>query len=78
MHPADIKAALEKKGLTQKQIAKDLKVHPNSVSRVVRQEAVSDRIMKYISAAIDKHPTEVFPEYYLSPPKRRNSKRAGL
>ena len=77
MHPADIQAALKKRGLTQQAIADQLRVSPITVSQVIRGKNISDRIMKAVAKAIEKPVQYVFPEYYLSPPKRKTSKAMG-
>lgn len=74
MHAADIQAALKKRGLTQKMIADELGLTPMSVSTVVSRKIISSRIMCHIAQRIGKDPREVFPEYFLSPAKRRHSK----
>jgi lambda repressor-like predicted transcriptional regulator len=76
MHPADIKAALEKRGVSQADLAHDLGVSQPTISRIIRGETVSDRLMKGIAEAIGEHPAKVFPGYYLKPPKRASSGRA--
>lgn len=80
MHPADIKAALEKAEVTQAQIAfeMDPPVSPTAVSLVIRKKSVSDRVMKAVSAKIGKKPWEIFPEYYLKKPKRSTSKTTAI
>jgi len=70
MHPADIQAALKKKGIQQKEIAEDLGVSPMAVSIVVRKIMVSDRIMRAVAERIGQDPHAVFHEYYLSKGKR--------
>lgn len=76
MHPADIKARLEKKGVTQLQIAAELDppVTGMAVSNVILKKSISDRIMKKVSEKIGVDHCRVFPEYYLRKPKRSTSK----
>ena len=74
MHPADIQAALKKKGITQKKIARDLGVCEMAVSLVVNKVMVSDRTMRAVADRIGRDPHAVFHEYYLSP-KRRGPKK---
>jgi len=52
MHPADINAALIKRGLTQRAIAKRLGIAPPSVSNVINNRAISHRVAKAISEAV--------------------------
>jgi len=74
MHPADIQAELKKHGYTQKMVARELGVTEMPVSQVVNKRIVSSRIMCEIAKRIGRTPQEVFPEYFLAPPKRRHSK----
>ena len=74
MHTADIHAELKKRGLTQKAIADELRIKPISVSAVIRKRSISSRVMRYVAKRIGRDPREVFPEYFLQPPKRRHSK----
>jgi len=76
MEPIDIQYELKKRGITQKDIAKGLGISDNAVSKVVNKQAISDYIMRAVAAAINKDHRLVFPEYYLSPPKRITSKVA--
>jgi len=77
MHPADIQAELKKRGLTQKALAEKLGVSEFPVSAVINKKHVSDRIMTAVAEAIGRDKTEVFAEYYLSPPKRSTSHAIG-
>ena len=74
MHPADIKAEMEKRGVTQVALAQELGVSQVTISKTIRKQMTSDRIMRRIAEVIGRHPAEVF-ECYLSP-KRINSPRA--
>ena len=74
MHTADIQAELKKRNLTQKMIADELEIKPISVSNVVSRKSISSRVMCYVAKRIGRDPREVFPEYFLQPAKRRNSK----
>jgi len=78
MHPADIKSALEKKKVTQKDIAKELGVSAMSVSTIIHRHRRSDRIMRAVAAAIGREPWQVFPDYYMQRPKRKTSKVAAM
>jgi len=75
MHPADIQAALKKKGIRQKEIARDLGVSEMAVSIVVRKIMVSDRIMRAVAERIDRDPHVIFHEHYLAVAKRRANKK---
>lgn len=76
MTPIEIQTALKERNITQAMIAYELKppVTPMTVSTVVNKVIVSNRIMRAIAAKIGKKHWEVFPEYYLAPPKRSTSK----
>jgi lambda repressor-like predicted transcriptional regulator len=78
MHPADIQAALKKKGITQLAIAREIAVTPTSVSDTINKKRISDRVMKVIAEKIGRDIRRVFPEYYNQPPKRKTSKSLGL
>ena len=70
METIDIQYQLRKKGLMPKDMAAKHNVNQVQISKVVNKLMVSDRIMRAIAEAIDKDHVEVFPEYYLNPPKR--------
>ena len=74
MTPDEIKKALKANKTTQKAIAAKLCRSEVGVSAVIRRERISDYIMRGVADAIGKDHTEVFSEYYLSPPKRSTSK----
>lgn len=75
MHPADIQAALKKKGITQKKIAEDLGVSMFHISAVINHSEGrgSDRVMKAISNLIGRDHREVFPKYYFSKSRRKKA-----
>ena len=74
MHPADIQAALKKRGIKQKDLAATLGISEMTLSVVIRKIRISNRVMRGIAEAIGKDHREVFPEYFLAPPKRSTSK----
>ncbi|MDY6791546.1 MAG: helix-turn-helix domain-containing protein [Thermodesulfobacteriota bacterium] len=74
MTPDEIKKAIRDNKTTQTAIAEKLDVSVMSVSRVIYRGSTSDRIMRAIAEVIGKKHTAVFPDYYLSPPKRSTSK----
>jgi lambda repressor-like predicted transcriptional regulator len=73
MHPADIQAALKKRGIMQKDIARDLGVSPAAISYVVRKIMVSDRIARAVAERIGQTPEVIFHEYYLARQKRKRA-----
>ncbi|MDX9820646.1 MAG: helix-turn-helix transcriptional regulator [Syntrophales bacterium] len=66
----------QKKGITQKSLAQKIGVSDISVSDVINDHRVSDRIMRAIAEAIGSDVRLVFPKYYLRTPKRKTSKSA--
>lgn len=64
MHPADIKAEIEKAGITQRKIAKDCGKSIAMVSMVISGDAVSKKVAEAISGAIGKTIEQVWPEKY--------------
>lgn len=64
MHPADIKAALEKQGVTQRSIADELDISDVSVNNVINGKATSQRIAKLIAAKIGKQVDDIWPGRY--------------
>jgi len=74
MIPLDIQYELKKRGIMQKDIAQDLGLSENTVSKVINKIIISDRIMRAVAQAIERDHHEVFPEYYNAPPKRSTSK----
>lgn len=73
MHPADIQAALKKRGITQKQISQEEGVSEFFISALIRKKTTSDRVMKKVARRIGLHHTEVFPEYYFNPNRRKRA-----
>ncbi len=67
MHPADIQAALKKKGVTQAAIACKLGVSEMTVSRVVRGTDSSRRVAQAISEVIGIPVSTLWPERYGNP-----------
>lgn len=78
MTPAKIQYLLKKNGLTQKALAQRIGVCEMTVSRVINKMTISDRVMRAVAEAVERPVQNVFPEYYLQPPKRRHSKAIGL
>jgi len=74
MHPAKIQYELKKRGITQAQAAREEQLSTVFVSAVVNKRSVSARLMRAIAARIECDVREVFPEYFLQPPKRSHSK----
>lgn len=66
MHPADIKAALYKRGKRQKDIAAALGLTEGSVSHVIRGEAKSQRVARRISDATGIPVSRLWPGRYPS------------
>jgi lambda repressor-like predicted transcriptional regulator len=64
MHPADIKAALQKAGYTQTRLAKEIGRSPYHVCIVIQGNRVSDYVQRQIARAIGLAPEKVFPDRY--------------
>lgn len=64
LHPADIKAAIEKAGLTQASIAKELGVTPMAVWQVIHGRSHSRNIERRIANAIGRTPGSIWPQFY--------------
>ena len=58
-----IQAELKDRGITQKQIAKNLKKSGAAVANVINRKMTSQDIAEYIAEAIDLPLSCVFPEY---------------
>jgi len=74
MDPLEIQYELKKRKKTQKQLAEELGVSEMTVSAVINKQRVSNRVMRAVSAAIDRDHIDVFPEYYYGPKLRSTSK----
>ena len=66
MKPIEIKIELMKKGISLSEVGRrlDPPVCPSSVSRVIKREFVSRRIMDAVAAAIGKDVKYVFSDYF--------------
>lgn len=76
MTPLDIQFELKKQNITQKEIARGAGVSEMTVSRVIRKQLISDRVMRAVAQAIKRDHRAVFPEYYFGPKHRVTSKVA--
>lgn len=74
VHPADIKASLEKCGNRPAKVARDLKVSKGHVSRVISGEATSKRIAARISAVLDLPLSVLWPGKYPAQSSARRSR----
>lgn len=70
MHPADIKAALEKAGSSQIKIAKALKVSDTAVCHVIHGRATSRRTAEMIAFKTGLPISELWPGRYDKQPKQ--------
>lgn len=76
MHPIAIKAELEMKGFTQSDVARALRVAPNTVGYVVHSRGRSRKIENRIAVILDKPLHEIWPAWYGKDGKPiRNRKR---
>lgn len=77
MHPAEIKAALEMRGVSQLDIAKQLRgakrrhISATAVSLVIHGRSRSQRIENRIAAVIAKPPHEIWPQWHGPNAKQR-------
>lgn len=67
MHPADIKAAIEKAGSSQTKIARALKVTKTTVNHVIYGQSSSRRIANEIARVTGKTLAELWPGRYSTP-----------
>lgn len=67
MHPADINAALIKRGYNQTRIADILDVRQCHVSHVIYGRIKSNRVAAAIAAAIDTPISQIWPGVYDAP-----------
>lgn len=70
MHPADIKAALHKRGINQSRIAETMKVSRSTVTYVIQGRSKSRRIAVAISQATGISVERLWPGKYLSDDQR--------
>lgn len=64
MHPADIKALLEKAGYTQIKLGRELKVSDVMVNHVIKGRSTSRRIAKRIAQITGKTLNDLWPGRY--------------
>ena len=64
MHPADIKAALHKKGLTSKAVAAHFGITEGSVSQIINGHKKSRRVAVYISKRVRIPVAQLWPNSY--------------
>jgi lambda repressor-like predicted transcriptional regulator len=64
LHPEDIKAALRKKRITQKAIAKEFGVSETVIHFVITDRSRSRRIAEYIAEKIGRSVDEIWPGSY--------------
>lgn len=84
MHPADIKAAIEKAGSSQRDIAHDCAVTPSAVAHVVHGRGNSAKVALSIAAVTGLPLSTLWPARYPAPdvapvsPRKQRALRAGL
>lgn len=64
MHPADIKASLEKAGKSCAKVAKELDVLPSTVHQVIYGRCSSRKVATHISRAIGVPVSKLWPGRY--------------
>lgn len=65
MHPADIKAALQKRGTSQRQIAESLNLSTSTITYVIQGRGKSGRVAQAISQATGISVDRLWPGQYL-------------
>lgn len=76
MHWADINATLYKRGTSPTQVARELDVCPDFVSRVIRAKATSYNVATALSVATGIPLSRLFPDGRYNKPPRTNRQRA--
>lgn len=61
-HPADIKAALSKRGATVAQVARKAGIHETTVSKALRHPCLTGE--RAIAAFLETHPKVIWPARY--------------
>jgi len=64
MDPIEIKYQLERNGVSQADIARELGVTKAAIHQVIFRITISDRIQRVIAGKLGLEPEEVFPDYY--------------
>ncbi len=64
MHPADIKAEIQKSGITQADLSRDLEVSKTAVKEVIYGRTTSRRIAEHIAQKIGKSIDDIWPGRY--------------
>ena len=70
MHPADIKAALQKRGTNQSKIAETMKVSRSTVTYVIQGRSKSRRVAEAISTATGIPVDRLWPGKYFTDDQR--------
>lgn len=70
MHPADIKAALAKRGTSQTKIARELKLSRSTITYVIQGRSKSRRVAEAISRATGIPVGRLWPGKYFSDDQR--------
>lgn len=76
MDSATIKYELERRGLTQTDVANLLGIKDPSVSAVISRRHRSELVERGIAAAIDRPPHEVWPGWYATDGQRIRKRRS--
>ena len=64
MSPLEIKKALMKAGITQKEIARKRNVSQSLVCLVIKSRVISGHVMKEIAKIINKDVAEIWPNHF--------------
>lgn len=71
MHPADIKAALQKRGSSQTKIAETMNVSRSTITYVIQGRTKSRRVAEAISAVTGVPVERLWPGKYITTDQRR-------
>ena len=71
MHQEFIQAELKSKGLTQSGLADKCRVSPSVIGRVIKGQATSYRLARYIARVLDRQVHDLWPQQYHGSARRR-------
>lgn len=64
MTPAEIKMEMQKKGVLQTELARNIGVSQPTIHHIIYKRSVSARVMKALADSIGKDVRDVFPERF--------------
>lgn len=75
LDPYDIQAMLKRKGITQKELARQIGVSEMTLSKAIHFDIVSERVFQGVADAIGMDRRQVFAWYYSPDNKKRRVRR---